>query len=290
MTAIAASELWAFARRTAFDATGTKADTEILQLVNDALDLVAMTRRSSYWMKRAFLSLQTPYTTGTIALTNASTTVTLTTGTWPTWAASGRILVNGQILDVATRSSNSVVLLGTAFGGDTDSSSSFVLFQDQYTLPDNMLAFGRILPGQNWGWGGDPVPIDELWEAQNAVAYGLKYPAAFAIYQQYLVMQPYPSENNTVAYTYYARPTPMALSTDSADMDPAQLLIVHRAIEYMVAMRFGKSVSGDAGVCFSNLQTALGLVPTNNRQTQDLPGLLDIGPSHRPPDWRRRNS
>ena len=95
----------------------------------------------SFLMPVTTLSINAPYTTGTIAATNG--VVTLSAGTWPTWAASGMIEISGTDYSVATRTSGSqLVLDDTSSASDVDASTSYNLHQDDYDLPDD---FGRIL-------------------------------------------------------------------------------------------------------------------------------------------------
>ena len=95
----------------------------------------------SFLMPVTTLSINAPYTTGTIAATNG--VVTLSVGTWPTWAASGMIEISGTDYSVATRTSGSqLVLDDTISASDVDASTAYNLHQDDYDLPDD---FGRIL-------------------------------------------------------------------------------------------------------------------------------------------------
>lgn len=100
----------------------------------------------SFLNRSTTLSLSAPYSTGTIAVTNGSTTVTLTTGTWPSGAADAVLFVAGNpSYDVATRSSGSVILLDTAWTGTTASGLSYVLGYWDYEMPDDFGGFNGPL-------------------------------------------------------------------------------------------------------------------------------------------------
>lgn len=74
------------------------------------------------------------YSTGTIAV--ASGVVTLTTGTWPSWAASGELTVSGSTYAVSTRDSSSqITLVDTSV--TVASGTSYSIQQTTYTAPDN---------------------------------------------------------------------------------------------------------------------------------------------------------
>lgn len=103
------------------------------------------------------------YATGTVAVTNASTTVTLTTGTWPTWAASGVFVHNGVSYSVATRSSGSVILLDNAFAGTTATAQTYFICEQDYDLPDN---FGAMESPLTYAMNEAQWPLQEVSEAQ----------------------------------------------------------------------------------------------------------------------------
>lgn len=92
---------------------------------------------------RQFATIRTnaPYSTGTIAVTDGDATVTLTTGVWPSWAASGVLIVGSREFRIATRTSNTDVELAEVFGGDTATGQSYSLQRMAYDLPDD---FGQI--------------------------------------------------------------------------------------------------------------------------------------------------
>ena len=95
----------------------------------------------SFLMPVATLSLNASYSTGTIAATSG--VVTLSGGTFPAWAASGEINVNGTNYTVNTRDSGTQVTLDdTSSASDVSALTTYSLHQDDYDLPDD---FGNIL-------------------------------------------------------------------------------------------------------------------------------------------------
>ena len=90
----------------------------------------------------ATMTTNAPYSTGTV--TSSSTTVTLTTGTWPSWAANGEVTVDAVTYTVASRSSDSVIVLDTA-PSSAFSADTFEIRQRDYEMPDN---FGGSIIGE----------------------------------------------------------------------------------------------------------------------------------------------
>ena len=129
------------------------------------------------------LTLQAPYSTGTIAV--ASGVVTLTGGTFPAWAASGRLSVNGTEYEINTRDSGTqVTLVDTSV--TVSSGALYELFQDDYSLGDD---FERLLSPVTYNPGGSnkwaltqvPEPVIRDWRSQETSRTGTQYPTYFAI-------------------------------------------------------------------------------------------------------------
>jgi hypothetical protein len=84
------------------------------------------------------ITTDAPYSTGTITI--VAGTVTLASGTWPTWAADGNLNVSNTSYTVASRTSDSVIVLddttATAAAGTT-----YSLLHNDYDLPDT---FGAL--------------------------------------------------------------------------------------------------------------------------------------------------
>ena len=94
------------------------------------------------------MSLNAPYTTGTIAYDHTGGTherqVTLSGGTWPAWAAEAKIEISGTDYPVESRVSDSILILDSSDNpaADVAASTTYNLHQDDYDLPDD---FGRII-------------------------------------------------------------------------------------------------------------------------------------------------
>jgi hypothetical protein len=126
---ILVSRLMSYCRRRIGDHTGTKADTEILEIINEAAEMLSMERYWDYYLTHGSIATQPSFTTGTVAIANGSTTVTLTGGTWPSYAASCHLLVSSVWTKVASRTSNTVILLEDAWGEAAVTTATFTLAQ-----------------------------------------------------------------------------------------------------------------------------------------------------------------
>lgn len=105
----------------------------------------------SYFNSRDRINTVEPYDTGTVEfdLTGGSVErqVTLTGGTWPTWAGDGSLIIGQYPYNVQSRISNSVIQLSSATSPPDDIAAGTVynLARDRYTLPVDFGAMGEIV-------------------------------------------------------------------------------------------------------------------------------------------------
>ncbi len=274
------SDLLAYARVQARDAAGTEADTVLQQCVNSALWWISTAKFWNYYKTYGDFTFREPYITGTLALTPGSTTCTLTTGIWPTWAASGKLRIGSKVYRIASRTSNAVVVLATAWAEDAETAATYTLFQDEYTLASDLLKFGRLFPGQSWGNAGDGSSFEEVLRAQNSQVLGQAYPTMWAVHASggtaKLLVWPYPSSSEDVlcGYWYYRRPAALAVAGDTADVDPLWLELIHRSIDYQVAVRYESCVAGDPEKCRARLLECFARMSVNDKGPMNAGGPL----------------
>ena len=285
---LSAAQLWAYVRRQFVDQTGTKADTIIKSVTNDALDMVSSERLWPHLLRRAMLSLHGPYSTGTITITNNSANVELSGGTWPSWAASGKLFVSNQIIDVYTRTDNDTLTMADVWGATTITAASYVLYQNEYDLPDDLWRFHKNLPGQRWGWGATPMSLADVMEAESAAVYSQRFADVFCVANGSFICWPYPQSDEMLNYTYFARPARLTTDTDIADWDPVHLEVLKRAMDYQLARQVGKSMAGDAGTTMQAYKEALSRLTVQDKSATDVPAVgMDLSIGRDSPRWKR---
>jgi len=153
--------------------TSANWSTRATQDINRALDdgvrrfLLAVDPRSmkqygwSFLKPTATLTTVAPYSTGTIAITDGGTTVTLSDGTWPSWAANGTLEYSGVEYDVSSRTSDTEIELISAWS-TTITGASYELKRLYYDLPDD---FGSLA-------GSFSYPMEEGRETLRTVGIG----------------------------------------------------------------------------------------------------------------------
>lgn len=166
----------------------------------------------------ATLTLVAPYSTGTIAVENGSATVTLTDGTWPSWAATNGTLVVGDYeLAIASRDGDDTLTLSAAYEGEDDAETTYTLRHDGlYAMPSNYEGLaesftydesvtarlqtvpeGMVRQGRQNGYvSSDPVLI-----AVRPVASDGTSAQTFEA-----ITYPWPSTARTVYYRYFVSP------------------------------------------------------------------------------------
>ncbi len=284
-----ASDLTAYARIQARNVNGAQADATLLAIVNDAVAWAATVKFWEFYKTYGDFTLRAPYSTGSLAMTIANSTVTLTGGTFPTWAASGKLRIGNKVYRVNTRTDSTHLVLATAWAEASESGTAYVLFQDEYTLASDCLKFGRPFAGQAWGMTGSASSFEQVLEAQNCYNYGQSYPTMFAVHGSggtaKLLLYPYPSgtEDVQLAYWYYRKPATLASVNDLVDMDPLHVELFHRAIDYQTAIRFETCVAGTPEKCLERLKEALHRFSSNDKAPMNTGGplgpLSSIGPA-----------
>jgi hypothetical protein len=135
---------------------------ELNSAPNEAVEEVSQARRWPRLVKTLQLTTQAPFTTGTITVTSGLTTVTLNSGSWPTWAAGAELYTANAAYLVASRDTPTQLTLATAYTGTSTSTGTFTLSQPWVWLPAD---FAELLRETDLTYGptfnyGPLVPTD----------------------------------------------------------------------------------------------------------------------------------
>jgi len=182
----------------------------------------------SYLTKHGRIRTNPPYKTGTIVYDHTGGAnereVTLTGGTWPTWASSGVIVVNNIAHQVDQRVSNTVLTLDSIVnpGADIAAGTAYTIYQDTYDLPADFITID--MPELETNWGG----ID-FEPARNWLKHHRRYSAASGPAMGFTIvgspdtpgrlaarLRRYPSDSQSIDFIYIARPRVITI-TDFID-------------------------------------------------------------------------
>jgi hypothetical protein len=114
--------------------------------VLDAYRELPNAHRWSYYFATGRLTTVASYSTGTITYTHSTRRVTLASGTWPSWAAQGHIVIDDIPYEVVERTSDSIIVLSVHSnpGDDVAAGTSYTIARDRYPAPLDWAATGSL--------------------------------------------------------------------------------------------------------------------------------------------------
>lgn len=216
---------------------------DIKQAIIRSYDELTTMRDWAYYHVHGRIILQAPYATGTV--TSSGTTVTLTGGTWPSWAATGAYLkVGEEICRVATRTSGSVVVLDSGLSLKADvASQPFTLYRSVYALPSNFRNMDEPSDEYNW-WSGLYVTPDEAMKIER-VSNSSGEPYHWTVIPDpggtgwAIKLIGYPTKLETLDFTYRRSAADISslapTSTTRLDLPDFLATAMHSAAEYWLA-------------------------------------------------------
>lgn len=261
--------LEAYARRQFADRVGTKADTEINEAINDAFAMIAKERRWPWYLSPGYITTAASYSTGTLTATNGSAVVTLSGGTFPTYAASGELSVSGQWYTISTRDSGTQITLATAFTGTTVAATTgtWLVYQDAYTLPSDCMNFHRPLYGKTSAFKPTAASYEQLLELKSDTQTSQSNPAIYCIRKNTIMFAPAPSSAAVVNFCYYRKPATLS-SGGTADWDSQHVDLAFRAIDHQLSLR-GPCQAGNPGQTLQAYkQLVANVVPNDKSDTE----------------------
>ncbi len=135
------------------------------------------------------LTTSAPYSTGTITYDHTGSAneleITLASGPWPSCAADGSITINSTTYAVATRTSDSIILLATGDnpGADIASGTSYELGRQDMDLDDDFGAIEGTITYQ--GQSGKPpimvIGSNKIRELRNRQSVPIRAPYVAAV-------------------------------------------------------------------------------------------------------------
>jgi len=193
--------------------------------INWAIREIASEDTSWEWLQIKDYPITTVgiYSTGTITLTQASRSVVLATGTWPSTAGNlgTKLKISGDssFYEVRKRVSNSEIELKYPYGLATAAGQGYQLFQDAYIAPTDMKR-GNYIRDPNGTY--EPLPYMEDIDMDRAyfTSFNSGDPWAFNTDTKGLVrIYPAPEDARTLMLTYFRNHPPLVNNDDRALMD-----------------------------------------------------------------------
>jgi len=136
---------------------------DVRRVIHEAYREVGEVFGWSFLQKQSRVQLRETYDTGSVAYNSTSRVLTMTTGSWPSWAADATVRIDSVPSQVQTRTnSTSLVLHRTMNPGKAIASgTSFQLYPTSYTLPEDFLNMVKPWGEDSW-WNAKQVSYDEM--------------------------------------------------------------------------------------------------------------------------------
>lgn len=172
-----------------------------------------------YLYTQGRLTTSAPYSTGTVTYDHTGGTyerqLTLSGGTWPTWAAYGTVVINSVPYEIEARKSATVVTLTetTNPGADITSASTFNIYRDNYTLPDDYKSGFTFEANLQWHGMEYVHPKNWIYNRSRTAGSESGTPLIYSVMgdshlknRLAIRMYPYPIESLTYDYIYARKP------------------------------------------------------------------------------------
>lgn len=200
---------------------GDPAEQNFRQVRRSFLDALREFSASHKWSYlRAFgrLALSASYGTGTVSYDSTGGTyekqLTLTDGTWPSWAAKGYVRVGEVVAKVDARVSDTVLTLKDPTFPDDLTDQSFTLYRDTYDLPSDFGSASDAMAEGSWG-ALTYVPYHH-WLTRTRYDSGSGTPTIWTLAASpdtpgrlAMILHPAPDQDGTLDFAYNRRPRPV---------------------------------------------------------------------------------
>lgn len=195
---------------------------DIRRCIQQAHREVAQRRAWAFLHKQGRIQLNATYSTGTVVYDYTGGAyermLTLTTGTWPTWSASGTVRIDGVNHMVAERKSSSVITLDSVLCPNADiSSTTYDIFQTAYSLPDDFVRMAS--PQAEDTWYGASWVSPEDWHSMERQDFQTGKVDSYTIARRNdstgvlaALVYPAPDTAETWDYVYHSRPRQLVIA------------------------------------------------------------------------------
>jgi len=217
---------------------GSAPRQQLLRAIQAAYSEVASVHPWGTLLRHGRLMLKKPYDTGTIAYDYTGGTyerqLTLTTGTWPSWAVDATVRIDDIEYDVATRESDSVLTLDTQLCPDADiaAGTTYSIYKRYYALPTDFDRFYGPWTEETWFKAVQVHPSD--WMAMGRFSSQTGTPARYCIMAMegmygtlMLGIDPVADADQTLDIMYWRKPREIRYSGywGAADDNPGLITV-----------------------------------------------------------------
>jgi hypothetical protein len=231
-----------------------KSDTKALRIadrvINSAMRLGAQVYDWEFFNKTGRINTTNEQTSGTVAVANGGSVVTLTGGTWPAGLVGMRIRIEDSSSDYEFGTRNGTAtgtfVSGHQWNGTSVTTGTYVLYKDKISLAGDCRNFRDLLcEGTNWR----PVYVSYqeylTYKRENPTLTG--DPNVYAHDNSYLYFWPYPDSAGIIDYSYERWPASAATAGASIDWPDQRIDVLYGLIGLQLDIVRGK-MTYDEGI------------------------------------------
>lgn len=251
------------------DSTDGRTLRKMKRAVENAYRMIAAVRNWANYYQRQIFTVSAYYNTGTVAYDHTGGTyermLTLTSGTWPTWARYGVVRISGIDYEVEDYKSSTIITLSVNNnpGADVAASTSYSIYRDTYPLPADFKSIGTIRDVQRqlypvWVKPDDFIAFRTAYQTMTQPRYYTILADQNYMGQMALKLYPPPDQGYTYEFMYYRQPRTLQtyqLNTGTATTVSTALTMsssVLTANHVNSVIRFGSNTTAVTGTTGSN--------------------------------------
>lgn len=214
--------------------------------IDTTIQLLGLCRRWKFFEKEAWLNLTAPYTTGTVAMTIASTGLVGTGTTWAEGMAGQEYYTaedSGRIYRITTFTDTTHLTLASAYLGSTASGKTYSIRYVRYAAPTDWGQEGAFFfqDGREINWS--VMTLDEFLKKRMMHRATSAYPTDILFAEiagtKYFFIHPPPSAAKQVTYNYWKAPDSLSgtsyADANTTDWPDRYLGLLHAVLKERMA-------------------------------------------------------
>jgi len=237
------AELQTYCQRHGWRDSTTAGTTQLAAWINDVLKFLAIERRWPFYETPGYFNLTAPYTTGTVAMTAASTALVGTTTTWAAGMAGQEFWTTedgNRVYMIATFTDTTHLTLNSAYLGATASGKTYSIRYVRYAAPSDWGQEGVFYLEDGRELSYEPLELSE-WHRLRLLDRGTtSYPERIMHHNlagtDYFYIDPAPSVAKAIRYTYWRVPATLTSGSDAADIPASFRGLLHLALRLRLSV------------------------------------------------------
>lgn len=200
----------------------------------------------SFRQAKSQILLLDQYSTGTVAVTQDSGTVTGTGTVWTAGMVGRKFKAAGnEVYTITARASNTSITISPVYQGASASGLSYLIFQDTYDLPSDVSSVSGWWNATQQKWL-TPVTPDAIGDLQNASNFTSNWPDRIAQFGTnagvpQVIVWPAPSVRAMVPIIYTRQPTNPTGPGSTIDLPSKMDAVLVQGMVYFMMARLPKA-------------------------------------------------